>query len=281
MWPLLLALSCSPPPAEPPPAANAQLQLGAPRWPAAGAPLRIVDWSPVGGEVWRVFIDPGHGAPGNDGNTGVNCQVEGEQTLRFAEGLASALTRSGAYEIRMGREGDARPGYRDRAAAAEAWPADALISLHTDARYAVLPDVPTPCPRDEGAEGFSVLYSDEGGEALMSQRRSLARALAGRMVEAGFTPYDGAEYRQLYAEDEGHAGVFIDRHAPGQRIFMLRGPSVPSVILELHHALDPLEVARWEEPRTWEAFHAALAAGLNDARRGPAFSGSSVIASPP
>lgn len=285
MWPTLFLLACQAPgPAQapdPPPRANSALRPGEALWPAAGAPLSSPMTPEPRAQPWRVSLDPGHGAPGNEGNTGVRCQVEAEQTLRFAEPLAEALEQTGAFEVRLSREGEQRPGYRERAAAADAWPAEVLLSLHTDARYDVIPDPLPDCPRVEGAHGFSVLWSDEGPTALVEQRRGLARALAGRLAEAGFTPYDGAFYQGIYARDEAHAGVFLDRHEPARRVFMLRGPKTPSVILELHHALDPLEVQRWEEEATWEAFHAAVAAGLADALTGPTFSPQDVVESAP
>jgi N-acetylmuramoyl-L-alanine amidase len=51
---------------------------------------------------------------------------------------------------------------------------------------------------------------------------------------------------------------------------MLRRPRVPSVIIETHHALDFEEAERWKEPRTLEAFAAAVAQGLVDGLAGPA-----------
>ena len=50
-----------------------------------------------------------------------------------------------------------------------------------------------------------------------------------------------------------HRGVA--RHALG----------MPSVIIETHHAWDFQEPARWKEPRTLEAFSAAVVQGLVDA----------------
>jgi N-acetylmuramoyl-L-alanine amidase len=69
----------------------------------------------------------------------------------------------------------------------------------------------------------------------------------------------------LYQADASQAGVFIDRHVPGARIFMLRRPAVPSVIVETHHGLDLAEVEQWKEPSTRERFADALAAGLAEA----------------
>jgi N-acetylmuramoyl-L-alanine amidase len=73
----------------------------------------------------------------------------------------------------------------------------------------------------------------------------------------------------LYDGDPEQPGVFVDRHEPGYRIMMLRRPRIPSVIIETHHALDFEEVERWKEPRTLEAFSAAVAQGLVDGLTSP------------
>ena len=62
-------------------------------------------------------------------------------------------------------------------------------------------------------------------------------------------------------------GVFVDRHAAAQRIFVLRRPSMPSVILETHNALEPREAERWSELATIDAAADALAGALVDALR--------------
>ena len=59
-----------------------------------------------------------------------------------------------------------------------------------------------------------------------------------------------------------HLNALQQRHRPGQRIFMLRKPAIPSVIIETHHAWDPREEARWTRGEPWPAFGAAVAAAL-------------------
>jgi N-acetylmuramoyl-L-alanine amidase len=58
--------------------------------------------------------------------------------------------------------------------------------------------------------------------------------------------------------------VFVDRHAPEQRVFVLRRSTIPTVIVETHHALHPEEWARWQEPATLEAVAESLAEALSD-----------------
>lgn len=238
----------------------------APTWPAAGAPLRAPAVRiPEGFGVRRVYLDAGHGAADNSGNRSVLCRDEQDVTLEIARAVAPRLEATGAFEVRVSRGPGALVPYPARVAEAEAWRAEAFVSLHSDTRdlgQEVARDAGGPCYRNDGQPGFSVLWSDEHPTRTPARRR-LAEAVGARMAEAGFGAYRGDVYPGLY--EEGRPGVFVDRHAPGQRILVLRRPTVPSVIVETHHAWHPEEAARWAEPATWDAFAGALAAALVDA----------------
>lgn len=142
---------------------------------------------------------------------------------------------------------------------------DWMVSLHSDSRagdfWGIHPQ--TGCYQSRGGLGFSVLWSDEGNPDLVTARANLARAIARRMASVGFLPYSGIDYPGLYDADPV-PGVFVDRHAASKRIMLLRRPTVPSVIVETHQALDPGEAARWEEPATRAAFAGALGLALGD-----------------
>lgn len=281
MWALAalagaVVIGCGTPPEPEPAPPEVEQAREAPEWPAEGAPLTPPEVTvPEGFGVRRVFLDAGHGAAGNEGNVGALCQKEQEHTLLVARDLARRLEATGAFEVRISRpDDDARPGYRDRVAEAERWGADVLLSIHSDARHAATAEVHRapegfPCRTNEGEHGFSVLYADDGAPALVERRHRLATALATSLADAGFPPYQGTDYDGLYEVDAGRAGAWVDRHEPGKRIYMLRAPQMPSVIVETHQALDREEAVRWQEPRTHEAFGAAVAAGLLDALASP------------
>jgi N-acetylmuramoyl-L-alanine amidase len=256
----------------PPPAAltpPAPEPAPAPMWPAANAPLTVAKVEfPEGFGRKRLYLDAGHGAPGNEGNTSVTCEHEESFTLRAAQELARRLEATGHFQVKLSRKPGQRPSYAERLEEAERWRADLFVSLHSDARgeaswWLWAPD--EWCLRNDAAPGYSVLYADDTAEPLLSRRLALARALARRMGEAGFLPYGGEDYVGLYASDLEQPGTFVSRHEPGKRIFVLRKPPMPSVIIETHHALDFEEVARWREERTLEAFAAAVAQGVVDA----------------
>jgi N-acetylmuramoyl-L-alanine amidase len=249
-------------PAPPPSSLPAPETLAAPppvpAWPAAGA-LSTPTPSPV---AMRLLLDAGHGASGNSGNT--NCKGESEQDVmrRVTDAVAATLVADGIPLTRT--RPDAAPvSYDTRLQLANQH--DLLISLHSDTRAG-----PEQGWLDQaagtwwtgGAAGFAVLWSDEGGTALVEQRLALARALARQLSAVGFLAYPGADYSGLYDPDPATPGVFVDRHQPAQRIRLLRRPKVPSVIIETHEAHDCEEVARWEEPATTTSFARALEAAL-------------------
>jgi N-acetylmuramoyl-L-alanine amidase len=276
-WPLLLAgvLSAGGAPAAPEtpspatPASPSPSEAPAEPWPSAKAPLTVgrVEF-PKGFGRKRIYLDAGHGAPGNEGNASVTCEPEAAYTLRVAEELARRLEATGHFRVKLSRTGARRPTYPERLAEAERWGAALFLSIHSDARGEARAWQATPeqqCARNDTAPGYSVLYADDIAEPLLSRRLGLARALARRMGSAGFLPYGGEDYVGLYAPDPEQPGAFVSRHEPGRRIFVLRKPPMPSAIIETHHAWDFEESVRWTEERTLEAFAAAVAQGLVDA----------------
>ena len=228
------------------------------RWPEAGVVLRALAPLPSPSRRLRIIVDAGHGAPGNSGNTSVRCEAEQDFTRRVQDEVVARLARATELEVRAGRPDAALLDYGTRIAAFDEWPADAVVSLHSDARAGdgVTVDPTTGCLSASGAAGFSVLYSDEGSPSLAAARKRLALEMAAAMTEAGFGVYT------LGYSDDSYAtvadGVYLDRHATGKRIRMLRGPVVPSVIVETHQAFDAAEAERWTEAATLDAFAAAV-----------------------
>lgn len=256
-----------PPPAQPTPPAAVEAPL--PAWPAPGAPLTKLDVAaPQGFRKKRIYLDAGHGAAGNTGNQSVTCEDEQDFTLRVGLDLKERLEATGLFVVKLSRGAPGqRVAYPGRVTSAEAWGAHAFVSLHSDARGTAQLWRATPerqCPRQDATPGYSVLWSDESTEPLLSRRVTLARSLAKSMKDAGFLPYDGVDYTGLYDGDP-IPGVFVDRHVPGRRVMVLRRPRIPSVIIETHHALDFEEAERWKEERTLDAFSAAVARGLVEA----------------
>ncbi len=188
----------------------------------------------------------------------MRCESEADFTRGAQDHVVARLATAPELDVRAGRPSEALLDYGARIAAFNAWPADAVVSLHSDARAADGPvvDPTTGCWSTIGATGFTVLFSDEGTAKLAEARRRLAEAVARELTAAGFPPYIQGYSPELY-EDVG-GGAYLDRHATGKRIRMLRGTKVPTVIVETHQAFDVEESARWTEPATLDAFAAAI-----------------------
>jgi N-acetylmuramoyl-L-alanine amidase len=238
-------------------------------WPSAAARLATPQVVfPAGFGVRRVYVDAGHGAFGNSGNTSCFCVAEEDFTLFAAGELAERLEATGHFLVRKSRDGTENVSYHDRVDEAAQWGADAFISLHSDVRSRAdrwSPRPGTSCPVSHSAPGFTVIYSDDGAAPLVLARRQLARATAQRLTATGLLPYGGAGYAPLYDSEPSEAGVFVDRHPPDQRIFVLYRPAMPAILIETHHALDPREATRWEDDATLDAFAAATGAALVEA----------------
>lgn len=241
----------------------------APVWPDPGYRLapRAPEFAPGFGRR-RVYLDAGHGAAGNTGNRSAFCRDEEAFTLSLAEDVARELEKTEHFEVRLSRRGDTRVPYSERVRAADAWPADVLVSLHSDYRGKVetwTSAGETTCPRSRAAPGFSLLWSDQGDPALALRRLALARELGRTLEQVGFVAYTGGEYSPTYERDSEQRGVFLDRHSERDRIFLLYRPSIPSVIVETHNAVDDREARRWEEAETRDAFAGAIADALSRA----------------
>jgi N-acetylmuramoyl-L-alanine amidase len=95
------------------PPRHATSDVDAQRWPSDEASLtRIHARAPS--SVVRVAIDPGHGAPGNHGNTSSFCVEEQDAMLAVAVALADRLGATGHFEARLTREAGREVEYSTR-----------------------------------------------------------------------------------------------------------------------------------------------------------------------
>jgi N-acetylmuramoyl-L-alanine amidase len=221
---------------------------------------------PPGLAVTTVYLDAGHGAKDNAGNSSSFCQDEQDFTRLLALDVRDFLEQTGKFRVILSRTASEIVPYAERVAEAERARAAVFISLHSDVRGKGTPWAPQSgksCLENVDLPGYVVLWSDEGPQPLVAQRHSLARDVSARMAEAGFLRYTGS-YQGLYENDPDDLAVLVDRHEAQKRIFVLRRITLPSIIIETHHALDPREAMLWEQEETRRAFSAAIAQALID-----------------
>ena len=237
----------------------------APSWPERPSLTPPDPEQPAPARLLKVYLDAGHGAEDNTGNRSAYCAAEQDFTLSLAVDVQGLLEAAG-FQTRLSRDAHAPVPYAERADTAAAWGADVLVSLHSDIRgraQAWSPSAGVTCLRSREAPGFSVLYSDDGDDGAVTVRARVATVVASALTAAGFAAYDGSHYGTDYAA-EATPGVFVDRHPPAKRIFMLHAPLVPSVLVETHNALDDREVRLWNSAATRRAFAGALVRALGD-----------------
>lgn len=222
----------------------------------AALSLAEPDAKPV--EPHKVFVVAGHGNGPREGNIGVLGQKEAAVALDISLRLEAALTESG-MAVTLGRKKEERPSYDLRLERLAASQAPIMLEIHTDSRpehtYSWTNAEGVEVLRNDKQPGFSVLFNE--GSDLGPERRRLARAMATSLTEAGLKPYTQG-YGEFYDADTV-PGVYIDRRG----LKMLRAPEVPSVIIETHHALDPVEAAAWTKQATHDRFAEGVRGGLD------------------
>lgn len=85
--------------------------------------------SESGPSTFRIVIDPGHGGK-DPGATGSSGAFEKEYNLAMAQRVYQLLKQDPMFEVKMTREDDHFVELEERAAIANEWNADALISIH-------------------------------------------------------------------------------------------------------------------------------------------------------
>ena len=132
----------------------------------------------------RVVIDPGHGGaePGSRGSGGT---LEKDVVLDLARAVEEALRREG-YEVHLTRTEDRTVGQEQRAAAANYWGAELLVSLHASgegrpqARGFEVMVAPDPGPASDGRLWFGGQTGNASGSRRLAEavRSALGEVLS-------------------------------------------------------------------------------------------------------
>lgn len=214
----------------------------------------------------RVVLDPGHG--GLDPGAEAEGFSEAVIVLTFARELKEALTRAG-MQVAMTREEDVFVPLEERIAAARAFGADLLLSLHADA-----------LPEGEAMGATIYLFdtkaSDRAAQKLAEghDRADLLAgvdlaghddAVAGVLMDLARTETAPRAVRlgQVLAGAIKGAGLRMHRRpVQGADFAVLKSPDIPSALIELGFMSSEIDRARLLD-ESWRAeMVAALSAGI-------------------
>lgn len=177
----------------------------------------------------RVVLDPGHGGrdPGAVGPTGLR-----EKDVVLAVGRLVRDRLAPAVQVRLTRDGDVNPALSARAEVANAWRAQALISIHCNAAA------------NRQAHGF---------EAFTTPGQDRSDGLAERMIEAVAQAFPALRIRRDMTDGDS------DKEA---RFTVLARARVPAVLVELAFLSNPAEEQLLASVDFQRRMASALAAGV-------------------
>ncbi len=185
--------------------------------------------TPMPSGIAVVAIDAGHG--GDDtGVVGATGIAEKDLCLTIANSLSRILSEKYGLATVLTREGDEVRSTQSRADTLSSRRAGLVVSIHVGASYAT------------GAAGPALFAHSAAGasRASLSVARSLSDSVAG--ISAPSIPV-------------------VHEAALG----LLRGSTIPGVLVEVGNLANPNEEARLADPQYQEQLAAAIAAGVNQA----------------
>ena len=185
--------------------------------------------APMPSGIAVVAIDPGHGGE-DTGVVGATGLTEKDVCLAIASGVSRILVEKYGLATVLTREGDEVRTAQNRADTLGSRRAGLVVSIHVGASYAA--EAAGPALFAHSAAGAS--------RASLGVARTLSDSVAG--ISAPSTP-------------------IIHEVALG----LLRGSTIPGVLVEVGNLANPIEEARLADPQYQEQLAAALAAGINRA----------------
>jgi N-acetylmuramoyl-L-alanine amidase len=224
---------------------------------------------PLGRRPTRIVLDPGHG--GVDPGATHEGVTEAETMLVFARELATALRRTGRYEVAMTRDSNVFVSLEARITVAHGADADLFLSLHADAledgqaRGATLYTL-----AEDATDAASAMLAERhdrddllgGGVDLTGTDDAVASVLMD-LARAETTPATDRLARALVAAIQG-ADLRMHRHPWQQAAFsVLKSAAVPSVLLEVGFLSSDQDRARLRDADWRDRMVQALIGGLD------------------
>ena len=181
----------------------------------------------------KVFLDPGHG--GNDrANRGPTGYIEADGALDISLRL-SAILRAYGHDVKLSREEDQSLTLTQRAQMSNAWGADLLISIHSNA---------ASDPAAGGVETFHTLRN-LWGDKDHARARERAQKINSAVVEATGWQNRGIKTRT------GSTG--LDYYG------IIRQTNAPALIVEVGFHSNPREEAELKKPEFRQKVAQAIA----------------------
>jgi N-acetylmuramoyl-L-alanine amidase len=229
---------------------------------ATGVPARVA------GEVFplaarRIVLDPGHG--GGDGGTAIGALREKDITLDLARRLGDLLAAEG-FEVHLTREDDRRISLRDRAAVANALPADLFLSIHVN----WIAD-------GRGSRGIETYYLGPTDDPYLTRLASAENAESGYSRADIRSLLEGI-YQDLRQEESARAASSVQQalHSslgevnPGLEnwgvksapFLVLVATEMPAVLAEVSSLSHPEEARLLSQPEYRERIAQALLTGV-------------------
>ena len=191
----------------------------------------------------KIFIDPGHG--GSDtANRGPTGYVEAYGVLDIALRLKDLLAPS--YDVLLSRELDITLSLEDRTNKANAWGADFLVSIHTNAAS----------PEAKGVETWHS-KNGEWGTRFSDQAKRVAGAIQAELVAVTGLRDRGIKTRLV--DNPGSPIHGLDYYA------VIRKAKCPAIIIEAGFHTNPQEEALLKTSEFRQKVAEAIAAGIRRA----------------
>ncbi|WP_139999604.1 N-acetylmuramoyl-L-alanine amidase [Paenibacillus paridis] len=131
-------------------------------------PVKLSPPASIQSPKYKIMIDPGHGGK-DPGATGASGKYERDYTLTLAMKVFDLLRDEPMFEPRLTRSTDLFVELEDRAAMANEWQADALLSIHGNTYT------------DASANGTETLHTEEGSRLLaQSVQQNMIKGLGFR-----------------------------------------------------------------------------------------------------
>jgi N-acetylmuramoyl-L-alanine amidase len=195
-----------------------------------------------------IVIDAGHG--GRDpGAIGVNDVMEKSVTLAVARELRKALQATGRYQAYLTRDGDEMIALRDRIKRAREARGSLFISLHADAmgrhgtRGASVYTLSENASDDEAAKlAAKENKADIIAGADLGSHDPLVTSILIDLVQRD-TQNKSIEFADVLAAELATVSPLLRKHRRFAGFAVLKGPDIPSVLVELGYLSNPTDAA--------------------------------------